>query len=564
MKGRISIQFKLLGIIVFIVLAFSGMFLYNKLQMDEIENGYTGLLLRSAPLVFEVKDLSTEVKNQGYLARGYILTQRADYLQQYDASEREMAKVLSSLREKLITPEGKEKISKLEKSLASYSQTAKQAMNISKNQGMQASLEYMKQAEQQNKQVEQELQEFVEFLTERMKYRVDENEKAVEHIETVVLVGAAATILLAFSLGVVLSRKIAKPLGRVVDSAKAIAEGDLRAKQIEYTGQDEIQDLIQNFQEMSQKLGVLVQDVGSKSEQVASSSEQLNACADQSAQAVNQVAQSITEIAKGSQEQLNSVEQGLAAIEHFAAKIRLVASNTAQSTTAAEQTAKLAREGTEIMQDMLSQMAQLEESVEASAGTVLQLGSRSQEIGQIVDTISGIAGQTNLLALNAAIEAARAGDAGRGFAVVAEEVRKLAEQSQEAAQKIAQLIASIQIDTQEAVNSMQTGSKEVKNSTLVAQKTGQNFTVIASRIDGVSSQVAEIAKTVQEMEEFSNNVLSSVRHIDEVSKAMAAETETVSAATEEQSAAMEEIASASQHLSRLAEELNVSIKQFKI
>lgn len=564
MKGRISIQFKLLGIIVFIVLAFSGMFLYNKLQMDEIENGYTGLLLRSAPLVFEVKDLSTEVKNQGYLARGYILTQRTDYLQQYDASEREMAKILSSLREKLITPEGKEKISKLEKSLASYSQTAKQAMNISKNQGMQASLEYMKQAEQQNKQVEQDLQEFVEFLTERMKYRVDENEKAVDRIETVVLTGAAVTILLAFSLGVVLSRKIAKPLGRVVDSAKAIAEGDLRAKQIEYTGQDEIQDLIQNFHDMSQKLGVLVQDVGSKSEQVASSSEQLNACADQSAQAVNQVAQSITEIAKGSQEQLNSVEQGLAAIEHFAAKIRLVASNTAQSTTAAEQTAKLAREGTEIMQDMLSQMAQLEESVEASAGTVLQLGSRSQEIGQIVDTISGIAGQTNLLALNAAIEAARAGDAGRGFAVVAEEVRKLAEQSQEAAQKIAALIASIQIDTQEAVNSMQTGSKEVKNSTLVAQKTGQNFTVIASRIDGVSSQVAEIAKTVQEMEEFSNNVLSSVRHIDEVSKAMAAETETVSAATEEQSAAMEEIASASQHLSRLAEELNVSIKQFKI
>ena len=86
------------------------------------------------------------------------------------------------------------------------------------------------------------------------------------------------------------------------------------------------------------------------------------------------------------------------------------------------------------------------------------LGDRSQEVGQIVDTISGIAGQTNLLALNAAIEAARAGEQGRGFAVVAEEVRKLAEQSQEAAKHIADLISHIQADTEDAVQAMQEGN----------------------------------------------------------------------------------------------------------
>jgi len=119
-----------------------------------------------------------------------------------------------------------------------------------------------------------------------------------------------------------------------------------------------------------------------------------------------------------------------------------------------------ANDGGQTIELAIAQMGKIETTVNSSAQVVSKLGERSKEIGQIVATISGIAGQTNLLALNAAIEAARAGEQARGFTVVAEEVRKLAEQSQEATKKIAVLIGEIQGDTDNAVVAMNNGTRE--------------------------------------------------------------------------------------------------------
>ena len=125
-------------------------------------------------------------------------------------------------------------------------------------------------------------------------------------------------------------------------------------------------------------------------------------------------------------------------------------------------TADAAQKGEALMNEAMAKMAGIEQSVLHSAEVVEKLGESSKQIGEIVDTISGIADQTNLLALNAAIEAARAGETGRGFAVVAEEVRKLAEQSREASEQIKERIAGVQRDTAEAVAAMQSGTSEVQ------------------------------------------------------------------------------------------------------
>ncbi|WP_371375565.1 methyl-accepting chemotaxis protein [Sporomusa aerivorans] len=181
-----------------------------------------------------------------------------------------------------------------------------------------------------------------------------------------------------------------------------------------------------------------------------------------------------------------------------------------------------------------------------------------------MDTISGIAGQTNLLALNAAIEAARAGEQGKGFAVVAEEVRKLAEQSQEAAKHIASLIKEIQLDTGKAVTAMNDGTQEVKKGTGVVTSAGQSFDNIANLVTAVSRQIEEVSTAMQQLAAGSQQVVAQVQAIGAVSKEALGHTQTVSAATEEQSASMEEIAASSQSLAKMAEELQHAIAQFRI
>ena len=209
-------------------------------------------------------------------------------------------------------------------------------------------------------------------------------------------------------------------------------------------------------------------------------------------------------------------------------------------------------------------MANIEKAVDDSANLVGKLGERSQEIGTIVDTISGIAGQTNLLALNAAIEAARAGEQGRGFAVVAEEVRKLAEQSQDAAKQIAELIGAIQNDTNQAVDAMNEGTREVRKGTEVVTSAGQAFGQIVNLVDRVSDQVSDISAAIEQMAAGSQHIVASTKNIDAASKEASAHTQTVSAATEEQLASMEEIASSSQALANLAQELQTEVAKFRV
>lgn len=169
-----------------------------------------------------------------------------------------------------------------------------------------------------------------------------------------------------------------------------------------------------------------------------------------------------------------------------------------------------------------------------------------------------------MLALNAAIEAARAGEQGRGFAVVAEEVRKLAEQSQEATKQIAALISEIQGETDQAVLAMGNGTREVALGAEVVNEAGHAFREITELVTNVSEQVKEIASTIDQMAIGGQQIVGSVKQIDDSSKKVTGEAQTVSAATEEQSASMEEISSSSQSLAVLAQNLQEAVSKFQV
>jgi methyl-accepting chemotaxis protein len=371
-------------------------------------------------------------------------------------------------------------------------------------------------------------------------------------------------ILISVAASWVLASKITGSVLALTGQAQSLASGDLTIHHIPTKSSDEIGQLSLAFSTMAENLHDLIKDIAQTAEQVAASSEELTANAEQSAHASDQVATSITAVAEGAQQQLQAVADTSASVKEMSTSIELVVTNASTVAATAEKTASAAGEGVKAVDSAVKQMNIIEQTVSASSKVVAKLGERSKEIGQIVDAISGIAGQTNLLALNAAIEAARAGEQGRGFAVVAEEVRKLAEQSQQAAKQIAEMIHEIQEDTDNAVIAMNNGTREVTIGGEVVNRAGQSFTQIEILVEQVSSQVHEIAGSIKKMNASSQKIVAAVQDINMITKTTSGETQSISAATEEQAASMQEIASSSHALANMAEELQKTIRKFSI
>jgi methyl-accepting chemotaxis protein len=393
---------------------------------------------------------------------------------------------------------------------------------------------------------------------------VSEVTGAVSALQMISLVTIIVILVLTAVIIIWFARRIARPIQVLEAAATRIASGNISLNKLGIISNDEIGRLAQSFEKMTSNLHGLIQKIARATDQVAASSEELTASAEQSAQAANQIASVIGEVAFGAERQSQAVDETTSIVRQMSAGVQQISASANAVTGTSAQSAIAAQAGSTAIEKAITQMSNIAETVIRSAQVVTKLGERSKEIGQIVDTISGIAGQTNLLALNAAIEAARAGEQGRGFAVVAEEVRKLAEQSQYATKQIANLVAEIRQDTDSAVMAMDEGTKEVQVGTEVVNNAGQTFKEIFVLFKDVSMQINGISAAIEQMASGSQQIVVSVHEIDTISKDAASQAQAVSAATEEQSATMEEIAASSQALAKMAEELTQAVSEFKV
>lgn len=423
---------------------------------------------------------------------------------------------------------------------------------------------------QQGKELSEKFMTNLHNLSEETKKSAEEmnkqNQKDFAVANTIFIVIIVLSILLGVILGLLITRRITRRLNDVVKFLEIISSGDFSKNVSEASLQDksEFGNVSRSVDTMNKSIRDVVKHIAGTSEQLASSSEELTASAEQSAQASNQVASSVTDVAQGTEKQMHLANNANNVVHQISDAIIQVAHTMEIVSNSAENTAITANNGEEAIKQAVSQMNIIEQKTNDTALVIGELEGKSKQIGQIVDVISNISGQTNLLALNAAIEAARAGEAGRGFAVVAEEVRKLAEQSQDAAKQITTLISEVQTKTNSAVAFMQDGKKEVDMGTEVVSVAGRSFEEILLMVRDITSQIHEISGAIQEITSGTKNVVNAVQEIDNESKSAAEQTQTISAATEEQSASVEEIASASQHLARMAEDLQVAIRKFKI
>ena len=365
---------------------------------------------------------------------------------------------------------------------------------------------------------------------------------------------------------------------------ESMARGDLTREVIpvtplmEDTTNDEIGDIadkvneIRNgivgsvvaYTETRASLSAMIGEVAETANTLSAASQQMASTSEEAGKAVGEIAHAVSDVAQGAERQARTVESTRELTEEMSSATQSGAENVAETATAAGQARAVASEGADAVEQATAAMDAVRESSVTVTQTIRHLGEKSEQIGGIVDTITGIAGQTNLLALNAAIEAARAGEQGRGFAVVAEQVRKLAEESQAAAASIAGLISEIQSETARAVEVVEDGAQRTEDGAATVGQAREAFLRIGGSVEDMHGRVDQIATVMQQIAASSTRVQQDMSEVAAIAEESSASSEQVSASTEETSASTEQIAASAQELAHTAEQLEHLCNRFTL
>ena len=379
---------------------------------------------------------------------------------------------------------------------------------------------------------------------------------------TTTFVVLAIIALITIGIGYYFYRLIGGFLSDFLEVSQRVYNGDMTIN-LDYDTPDEFGNIAHSYNDTLGKIRNITAEIQKIANELTNSAETMSTGANESAQVITSIADSINGIAELSVSQNRNVDNATSAINNIVTGVNDVAQLAKQTADKANEVGATVNQGIEGINVISQHMDRVEAMVSTSADQVDTLGHRSEEIGQIVETIVNISGQTNLLALNAAIEAARAGEHGRGFAVVAEEIRKLAEDSQEAAQHIAELIGSIQAETKKAVDAMHHGNKGVHQGSEVVKEAMAEFSQVTDMVDSMVDQMARVARHIENVSAQSEQVVRATTSVSKDSDKIAGETQQVSAASEEQSATMQELANENTKLADMAQRLQEQLKVFR-
>ncbi|KUO77401.1 MAG: signal protein [Desulfosporosinus sp. BRH_c37] len=457
------------------------------------------------------------------------------------------------------------KLAKVRDALQKYSDEWQQVVSIMDSGNKEGAYVYFSNnATKDLDEINTLLSELVDFSTQKAKSTILREILNSVRIGKLLLEFPLAVAVLAFMIGALVARAIAKPLQIMLANVQELADGNLRVTKIKANSKDEVGQLAQAFNLMMDSLLGLVRQVSESSTNVAASAQQLLDITEQGSKASGQITVAVAEVADGTEKQAGAVSETVAAIEQINANIQIIAEAGQRVTALTTKTAITTEKGQRALSQAVEQMANISRGTQVVKGTITSLADSSEQIADIARLITGITEQTNLLALNAAIEAARAGEHGRGFSVVAEEVRKLAEKAKVATGQITALVVVNKDNIAHAIVAMDAEEVHVNDGIKVVNTVGYGLNDILNMVNEVSGQVGGIASSIQQMAGGSQQIVSGVQHIGAVSQVTANQAADASAGIEEFTATIDQINLSCQSLTDLAQDLQAEVSNFRI
>ncbi|HEX5565007.1 MAG TPA: methyl-accepting chemotaxis protein [Sporosarcina sp.] len=561
---RYSVRKKLwtgfLSLVILMIIA--GVFMYA--SIPRISKEYNFLIDDRMEKVILLEQLSTNQNELSNDLRGYLLYKSISYLKNRQELMESFEDKVNQLDAAFQSEESQVLLDELIDAADEYGKLTDSAITSFNNARDDEALTYASQAEAYQTVITAKANKLIDIQRAEMLETKAELEGFLKSTG-IFLIGIIALVtILSIIIAFVISRMITKPVGKMTDALKQLADGNFAIDPLQIKNRDEIGDMATAFNGMALDLRNVVTNTRDSAYQLAAQAEQLTASSEESLAASEMVAEIAEKNLLASDMQVNLVNESSAAMGEMASGIQQITEDNEAMLSSSNEVSRLVGEGADLMENVNNQMSAIAASIRESADVITDLAVHSEKIRNVTGLITGIAEQTNLLALNAAIEAARAGEQGKGFAVVANEVRNLAEQSKESAEEIGRMIDAVIQNVSMAVDSTEAGTERVNEGVGITEQTHAVFNRIEEASKDVSDKVGTVSAAIEQIRSMTNRVAESSNKVHELAVQASSEAQSTSAATEQQLASNQEIASSSQLLSEVAEKLQNDMGRFTV